>query len=522
MPLTPNGKVDRRALPAPETRRGPALSEQYVLPRTPVEQHLVEIWCAVLGLDRVGVLDNFFELGGHSLLATQVVSRIRSAFAVELPLRALFEAPTVAELALRVEGGPSALLPPIVPTPRQGELPLSFAQQRLWFLDQMGTAQAYNMPLALWLKGNLDREALRRTFGEIVRRHEALRTTFTSRDGRPHQIIHPAEGWELPVEDLGHLSAAEREEAARRRSIEESTRTFDLSDQLPLRTMLLRLDEQEHVLLIMLHHIVSDGWSLGVLVRELTSLYTAFVEGGPSPLPELPVQYADFAKWQRGWLQGDMLEHELSYWRQQLGGCSVLALPTDRPRPAVQTYAGAMHVHTLPAELCESLERLNQSCGVTLYMTLLSAFQVLLSRYTGQDDIVVGSPIANRNREEIEGLIGFFVNSLAMRSDLSDNPSFAELLNRVRKTTLEAYAHQDLPFEKLVEELQPERDLSQNPLFQIMFAVQNAPLSLVQMPGLTAMYFNSDVTSTRFDLEFDIWESRECVVDLRFLQYRPV
>ena len=484
LPLTPNGKVDRRALPAPETAR-PSLSDQYVLPRTPVERQLAQIWGEVLGLPEVGVHDNFFELGGHSLLATQVVSRIRTTFAVELPLRVLFEAATVAELALRVEGGASAELPPIVATPRQDELPLSFAQQRLWFLDQMGTGGAYNMPLALRLKGNLDREALRRAFGEIVRRHEALRTTFSSRDGEPCQVIHPADCWELPVEDLSQLAASEREEEARRRSLEEGQRPFDLSHQLPLRTMLLRLDEQEHVLLIMLHHIVSDGWSLGVLVRELTSLYTAFVEGRPSPLTELPVQYADFAKWQRDWLQGDLLEQELSYWRQQLGGCSVLALPTDRPRPAVQTYAGAMHLHTLPADLHQALGGLNQSTGVTLYMTLLAAFQVLLSRYTGQDDIVVGSPIANRNRQEIEGLIGFFVNSLAMRTDLSDNPTFAELLNRVRKTTLEAYAHQDLPFEKLVDELQPERDLSQNPLFQIMFAVQNAPMEELLLPELT-------------------------------------
>ena len=510
LPLTPNGKVDRRALPAPEKGRS-SLRDRYVQPRTAVERQLAQIWMEVLGLAEVGIHDNFFELGGHSLLATQVVSRIRTTFTVELPLRVLFESPTVAELALRVEGVPSTELPPIVPTPRQDELPLSFAQQRLWFLDQMGMGGAYNMPLVLRLKGNLDQEALRRAFGEIVRRHEALRTTFTSRDGQPRQVIHPADRWVLPVEDLSQLAASEREDEAQRRSLQEGQRPFDLSRQLPLRTMLLRLDEQDHVLLIMLHHIVSDGWSLGVLVRELTSLYTAFTEGRPSPLAELPVQYADFARWQRNWLQGDLLEQELSYWRQQLGGCSVLALPTDRPRPAVQTYAGAMQVHTLPADLHQALERLNQSSGVTLYMTMLAAFQVLLSRYTGQDDIVVGSPIANRNRQEIEGLIGFFVNSLAMRTELSDNPTFKELLDRVRKTTLEAYAHQDLPFEKLVEELQPERDLSQNPLFQIMFAVQNAPMEDLLLPGLTLSHGVADITTTRFDMEWHLWEDADKV-----------
>jgi Condensation domain len=413
----------------------------------------------------------------------------------------------VAELALRVEGGPTADLPPITPTSREDELPLSFAQQRLWFLDQMGTAEAYNMPICLRLKGTLDREALRRAFEEIVKRHESLRTTFASRDGRPHQVIHDVPAWELRlIQPNETRTDEEREATARRLATEELARPFDLSRDLPLRTRLLELDRNDHLLLATLHHIASDGWSLGVLTRELQALYTAFVKGEPSPLPELPTQYADFAAWQRQWLRGDRLERELSYWREQLRDCTVLELPTDRPRSQVPTYAGAIVAQSLPSDLREALERLSQSEGATLYMTMLAAFQILMSRYTGQTDVVVGSPIANRNRREIEGLVGFFVNSLAMRSTFADDPTFRELLRRVRKTTLEAYAHQDLPIEKLVEDLAPHRSLGGTPLFNVMFAIQNAPFEELELPGLTLAREAAEITTTRFDMEWHVWE----------------
>jgi acyl carrier protein/NRPS condensation-like uncharacterized protein len=505
LPLTPNGKLDRRSLPAPD--RHLERDGQYVPPRNPVEEQLCAIWQEVLRLDRVGVHDNFFELGGHSLLATQVVSRIRSTFAVELPLRVLFEFPTVAELALRVEGAPSAELPPIVPTSRQDELPLSFAQQRLWFLDQMGSGVAYNMPLSLRLKGNLNREALRRAIEEIVRRHEALRTTFTSRDGQPHQVIHDVPRWELPLRQLDEtLTQAEREEAIAQLATKELLRPFELSRDIPLRTQLIQLASHDHLLLATLHHIASDGWSLGVLVRELRALYVAFVSGQQSPLRALTVQYADFATWQRHCLRAEVLEKELYYWRQQLEGCSELALPTDRPRPEIQTHAGDVVFHRIQWELCRVLKRLNKREGLTLYMTLLTVFQVLLSRYTRQTDIVVGLPIANRNRLEIESLIGFFVNSLAIRLRFPDNPTFRELLHRVRKTTLEAYAHQDMPFEKLVEEIIPGRALGHTPLFNVTFAVQNAPMEDMELPGLKITPQDSLISTTRFDLEWHVWE----------------
>ena len=394
---------------------------------------------------------------------------------------------------------------PIVPVSREGEQPLSFAQQRLWFLDQLGAGEAYNMPLVLRLEGTLDVEALRRAFEEIVRRHEALRTTFGSRDGRPWQRIQPPPAWPLPLEDVSPLPPAARAAATTLQIRTASQRPFALAHEWPLRTLLVRLAAQDHVLVVVLHHIVADGWSLGVLTRELTALYRAFVQGQAAPLAPLPVQYADFAQWQRGWLRGAVLEAELAYWRQQLADVPVLALPTDRPRPAVQTFEGAVQMQPVPGPVSAALQQVSQALGATVYMTLLAAYQVLLARYTGQTDIVVGSPIANRTRHELEGLIGFFVNSLVLRVDLGDDPRFAALVGRVRQTTLEAYAHQEVPFEKLVEELEPERQLNQNPLFQVMFAVQNAPTAELTLPGLRLTPGGDEVTRTRFDLEWHVW-----------------
>ncbi len=398
-------------------------------------------------------------------------------------------------------------LTPLVPISRSKNLPLSFAQQRLWFLDQLVPNNPfYNVPTAIHLTGSLNLAALEQTFNEIVRRHEALRTTFAVVEEQPIQVIAASLKVSLPIIDLRQLPETEREQQARKIVTQEAQRPFNLSTEPLLRVTLLRLDETEHILVLNMHHIVSDGWSIGVLIQEIATLYTAFANNQPSPLPELTIQYADFAHWQRQSLQGERLQTQLNYWQQQLDGISILNLSTDRPRPAIQTYRGARQLLQLPKNLSEALLALSQQEGVTLFMTLLAAFQTLLYRYTQQEDIAVGSPIANRNRSEIEGLIGFFVNSLVLRTHLNGNLSFRELLGRVKEVALGAYAHQDLPFEKLVEELHPERKLNQNPLFQMVFALQNAPIAALDLPGLTLSPMPFDSETTRFDLEFHLWE----------------
>src|SRR6476469_4818346 len=396
---------------------------------------------------------------------------------------------------------------PIVPMGRDGNLPLSFAQQRLWFLDQLVPNNPfYNVPAALRLTGSLNLRALQQTFNEIVRRHEALRTTLAVVSGQPVQRIAAAFHLPINVVDLRNLPKESRQTEANRLTAREAQRSFNLSNDLLLRVTLLQLDDAEYLLMLNMHHIVSDGWSIGVLIQELGALYTAFASEKPSPLPALSIQYADFAKWQREWLQGEVLETQLAYWRQQLNGISMLNLPADRPRPAIQSYRGKRQFLQLPKQLSEALETLSQREGVTLFMTMLAAFKTLLYHYAQQEDIVVGSPIANRNRSEIESLIGFFVNSLVLRTDLSGNPTFRELLNRVKEVALGAYAHQDLPFEKLVEELHPDRALNQNPLFQVAFALQNAPGNGLELPELTLSPQQLDVGTARFDLEFHLWE----------------
>ncbi|MEG5031612.1 amino acid adenylation domain-containing protein [Microcoleus sp. AT3-D2] len=396
---------------------------------------------------------------------------------------------------------------PIVPLGREGNLPLSFAQQRLWFLDQLVPNNPfYNVPAALRLTGALNFSALQQTFNEIVRRHEALRTTLAVVSGQPVQRIAAAFHLPINVVDLRNLPKESRPTEANRLTAQEAQRSFNLSKDLLLRVTLLQLDDAEYLLMLNMHHIVSDGWSIGVLIQELGALYTAFASEKPSPLPDLSIQYADFAKWQREWLQGEVLETQLAYWRQQLNGISMLNLPADRPRPAIQSYRGKRQFLQLPKLLSEALETLSQREGVTLFMTMLAAFKTLLYHYAQQEDIVVGSPIANRNRSEIEALIGFFVNSLVLRTDLSGNPTFRELLNRVKEVALGAYAHQDLPFEKLVEELHPDRALNQNPLFQVAFALQNAPANRLELPELTLSPQQLDVGTARFDLEFHLWE----------------
>ncbi|HEX8179495.1 MAG TPA: amino acid adenylation domain-containing protein, partial [Pyrinomonadaceae bacterium] len=512
LPLAPSGKFDKRRLPAPSETRA-ATAEHYVAPRTETEELLAGIFAEVLVVEQVGTRDNFFELGGHSLLATQLLSRVRDVFTAELSLRDFFAGPTVAELAQSVERERGAqsdfAAAPLVPVPRTTQrIPLSFAQQRLWFLQQLETTSAaYHIPAIFRLQGTLDVHALARALSEIVRRHEALRTTFSEVDGEPTQVIQPAPTITLPIIDLSALPPTEREAEAVRLASSEAQRPFGLTSELPLRASLLRLGSDMHVLMLTFHHIAADGWSMGILVREVSALYEAYTHGEESPLAELPVQYADFAVWQRAWLQGDALAEQLAYWRRQLGDApAALALPTDRVRPQVQTFRGAHITLHLPAALTAQLRELSRHAGTTLFMTLLAGFQALLARYTGQTDIVVGTPIANRRRSELEDLIGFFVNTLALRTDLAGRPTFRELLARVREVTLGAYAHQDVPFEKLVEELQPVRDLSRNPLFQVMFALQNAPMEPLGLAGLTLSPQEFDIGATRFDLECHFWE----------------
>jgi amino acid adenylation domain-containing protein len=511
LPLTPNGKVDRRALPAPEAPTGTPDSG-YVAPRTPTEEVLCGIWTEVLGTARVGIDDDFFELGGHSLLATQVVSRVREALQVEVPLRALFEASRPRQLAARVDallrGGTSAVAPPLVKVMSGGDAPLSFAQQRLWFLDQLEPGSAtYNIPAAVRLTGALNVAALERTLDEVVRRHEVLRTVFVSEAGQPRQLVREHTAQALEVTDLSHLPQVEREVEARLRASEEAQRPFDLGRGPLLRTSLLKLGGEEYVLLLTMHHIVSDGWSAGVLVREMGALYAAYAQGNESPLEELTIQYGDYARWQREWLQGEVLEEQLGYWREQLAGAPpVLELPTDRPRPPSPTLRGGRELFTIAEGTAEALRALGRREGATLFMTLLAAFDVLLSRYTGQGDIVVGTPIAGRTRAEVEGLIGFFVNTLVVRARVDAESSFREVLGKVKEACLGAYAHQDVPFEKLVEELHPERSLTHTPLFQVMFSFQVAGAERLRLAGLELEGVGTEAEASKFDLTLWITE----------------
>jgi amino acid adenylation domain-containing protein len=519
LPLTANGKVDRRALPAPGGER-PELDAEFVAPRTPVERQLAEIWCAVLGVERVGVHDDFFELGGQSLLATQIVSRLREVCGVEIPLRSLFQQPTLAGLALAVEaarfGGQAAQGAPIVALPRDGhELPLSFAQERLWFIDQLvpGLA-AYNIPGAVRMRGSLDLAALEASFTEILRRHEVLRTTFTAATaaetaGRPVALIGSPYPYPVPLVDLSALPEPAREPEARRLANGAAGEPFDLSRGPLLRALILRLAPRDHLMALILHHIVYDMWSREVFLGELGVLYNAFATGRPSPLRDLDIQYADFAHWQRQWLTGEVLAEQLAYWRRQLAAVpTALELPTDRPRPAVQTFRGTRRFLHLSPERTAALQALAQARGVTLFITLLAAFDVLLLRYTGQDDLPVGSPIANRNRLETEPLMGFFANTLVLRSDLSGGIRFSELLPRVREVALGAYAHQDVAFEQLVHDLQPERDLGRQPLFQVMFNfVQNYMPPALELPDLSLAAEWIHGGQVQFDFTLSMWES---------------
>jgi amino acid adenylation domain-containing protein len=517
-PLTPSGKVDRRAL----SRRAPGLLDgaaEFIAPRTATEEVLARIWAEVLGVERVGATDHFFDLGGHSLLGTRVAARVRDVLGVDLPLRALFEAPRLDELAVRIEreegrGEKTEATEAIRSGGTSGDTrvaPVSFGQHRLWFIDRLEPETAlFNMPVGFRLSGRLHVDVLHRVFTEIVRRHEALRTTFREDRGEPWQIVHPVAAWPpfvLPVVDLSALPPETGRAEAARVGRWEAGRPFSLTTGPLLRALLIRLSPDEHLAVTTMHHIVSDGWSLGVLIHEVGVLYGAFVEGRPSPLPELPAQVADYAVWQRGLLQGGALEERLRWWREALAGApQVLEIPADRPRPAVLSRRGTHRPAAVPPELAAGLRALSRREGTTLFMTLFAGLTTVLGRWTGGDDLLIASPVAGRTRPELEGLIGFFVNDLVLRADLSGDPAFQTLLQRVRTMALGAFAHQDLPFERLVEEVLEERSLSRHPLCQVAFAFHNVPSGPLEVPGLALEPRPVESGTAKLDLTLSIGE----------------
>ena len=511
-PLTANGKLDRTRLPSPGIEGAPVKSESWPLSST--EESLAGLWREVLKKEAVRCEDNFFELGGNSLMAIQLISRIRTLFHLELPLATVFTTLTLRDMAAEIDADQHGeVIDTAIPRmDRKETLPLSFAQERLWFLSQLEPENPfYNTPVALRLRGRLNKVALSDALQDLVRRHEVLRTAFRNEGGRPCQLI--LDKLRIPVteHDLSDLPGEEREAMLMAHARNEAQTPFgDLAVPPLLRVVLLKLHLDQHALLLTFHHIVTDGWSLGILTRELARFYNARCSGLLADLPPLPVQYADFAAWQRQWLKGGILKTQLNYWRLQLAGAPpVLALPTDHARPAVQQFRGGSIRFSLNRETRDALHSMGRAHDATLFMTLLSGFAVLLYRYSGQDDIIIGSPIANRQRAELEGLLGFFVNTLALRIGLAGQPCFVELLERVRQVSLAAYSHQDLPFEKLVDELQPERDLSRSPLFQVMFALQNMPLEVSDVAGLHLSPIEIRRSTALFDLVLDFWDMQD-------------
>ncbi|MGH3846842.1 MAG: condensation domain-containing protein, partial [Pseudonocardiaceae bacterium] len=516
LPLNANGKLDRRALPAPQGSvvAGTGHTAAYVAPRTGAEFVVAGIWSEVLGVERVGVEDNFFELGGDSILSIRVASRLRAAFEVEWSPRVVFTHPTISELAAAIPaaaGGLSAI--PVIPRHPDPVAPFvtqqSFAQQRLWFLHAFQPDSAeYATRLGLRLHGELDTDALRAALTALVARHESLRTTFEQADGLGMQVVHPPQPVPLPVLDLSDLEQAQRSAELARALAAESNEPFDLHAGPLMRVRLVRLDAGDHALVLVLHHIITDGWSTGVLVEELSVLYRAAVRHEVAELAPLPVQYADFAAWQRAVLSGPELEAGLTYWRHQLEAVAPLELPTDRPRPAMRTSAGAMHEFVVPAQLTAGLKELGQRQNGTLFMTLVGACQVLFARYSGQDDIAVGTVVSGRERAELERLIGFFVNTVVLRSRVTHEPTFRQFLTEVRDTVLDAFRYQQVPFERLVDELAPVRDTSRSPLFQAMVILQNAPGQIPELTGLDVSGVDLPVTSAQFDLTVQFQEAR--------------
>jgi alpha-ketoglutarate-dependent taurine dioxygenase/aryl carrier-like protein len=511
LPLTPNGKLDRKALPAVDAETYAMRS--YEPPLGEIEAILAGIWAELIGVEKIGRQDNFFELGGHSLMAVQALSRLRQTLGVEVQLADLFKHPALAEFAWTVKRSAQDKLSPITPVDRNDRLELSFAQQRLWFLAQLDEAsKAYHIAGGLRLRGDLDRQALRRALDQIVARHESLRTTFSRIDGEPIQVIGSSEGsFQLMEEDLRQAADAEGE--LQRMAEREAREPFDLERGPLIRGRLVQMGEDDHALLVTMHHIVSDGWSMRILFNELSALYQAYRSGEGAHLPDLPIQYVDFAVWQKSWLQGEVLKRHLDFWRQSLAGYhSTPLLPTDHPRPEERSYQGATHQLTLSKEIVLPLQELSRREGVTLFMTMLAAFQTLLHRQTARTDIVVGTDSANRNWAEIEPLIGFFVNLLVLRTDLSGDPSFRQLLRRVREVALGTYAHQDLPFERLVMELERERGLNRTPLFQVLFVMQNTPQAELRLAGLRIEMLEMVEQPAKFDLAVFVEERDEQLI----------
>jgi amino acid adenylation domain-containing protein len=498
-----------------DTRGSAAASQTYETPVGEVESAIAQVWQELLGLERVGRHDHFFELGGHSLLVVQMISRLRQQLSVEVAMRDVFAQPTVMALAGVVNHASRAMRPSMVVSDRSGGLPLSWSQQRLWFLDQLDHAAsvAYHIPTALRLRGVLNRLALQQTLNRIVARHENLRTTFVTVDGRPQQVIaSDSVGFALSDHDLSHLDEkAQAEALTTALSMQEAEVPFDLSTGPLIRGRLLRLSAEEHVLLVTQHHIISDAWSIGVLVREVSALYAAFIQGQADPLPALTIQYADYAAWQRQWLQGEVLQQQLAFWREHLTGApTLLELPTDRPRPPVQSHAGGVVPVQLSAELTAGLRAISKRHGTTVFMTLLAGWSALLSRLSGQSEVVIGTPVANRQHAEVEGLIGFFVNTLALRVDLGPDPRVSELLSQVKGVTLGGSTHQDVPFEQVVEALQPARSLGHSPLFQVMLTLDNTPSGGgLQLPGLTLSPVETPHVTTHFDLSLLLVDAGE-------------
>jgi amino acid adenylation domain-containing protein len=511
LPLTPNGKVDYKALPKPEASSMPG---SMVLPRTPLEHGIAEIWRQVFGREKLSVNDNFFDLGGHSLLALQIASRVQSVLGVSLPLRTVFESPTIADQARVVEklvsSGEDTTHRRICSVAHPEIVPLSFAQQRLWFLHQLEPASDfYNVPVALRIHGPLNVNVLSDCCNEILCRHEALRTTFPIRQGVPVQQIGGIAYQPITVIDLVRRPLDEAESTAKDLLSREAQQPFDLARGPLLRLFVVRLAENDHALLLNMHHIIVDGWSLGIFMEELAIFYTALLNGASPSLPALPIQYADYALWQREWLNGERLKTELSYWRQQLSDIAPLQLPTDFPRPKIQTFRGAKLSILVPSQLQESLTELAHRENSTLFMTVLAILKILMYRCASQPDITVGTPVAGRNQQELEPLIGFFVNTLVLRTTVFGQPSFTEFLSQVREVSLGAYAHQDLPFEKLVEELHSQSDSGRTPFFQVMFAFEDTLIQEVVLPGLRIAPIELESHSTPFDLMVAIRESSE-------------
>ena len=521
-------------MPAPS-----AVASEYIAPRTPLEQTAAEVFAQVLGVEQVGATGDFFALGGDSLLATQVASRLAKELGHRIPPSMLFESPTPAELAAAIiielardQGRRvGAQLQKLslnkrillerrllsaarrsgldrIPRRSPGDpSPLSFAQQRLWFLDQLRPGEhTYNAALPMIVRGSVDANALQRALDAVIERHEVMRTVYQlGEDDLPQQVVLADAHVELTLRDLSELPRADRRAAAIAELRKEGRRSFDLAREVTTRAMLIRLDENEYAMMIVSHHICCDGWSRDVLFRDLAAFYESFLRGSPVELPELPIQYADYALWQRRWLAGPELERQLAYWRETLAGVPpTLELPTDRPRPAEQTFRGAFQWFGVPAELTGSLSELARAQRATLYQTLMAAYAALLSARSGQGDFLIGSPIANRHHLDLESLIGFFSNTLVVRAQVRPEQSFRTLVESVRRTTLGGYAHQDLPFEKLVEALRPPRDPSRNPLFQTNFRAQGVPPPRLSLAGAPVEPLELDLATARFDLAMDL------------------